>query len=255
MLQERKKLRRQRKQEKQQEEQEKIRLGLMDAPAPRGAYPYFSMHTQPHYITPYPPFCASSPRHARPDNAPLPLPSERRCPWVTYTADARAIVTVSNLMRVLGNDAIQEPTRVEQAVRQAGADRQQAHMSANEGTALTGPRGFRPHAQWTDPHNMATCLCVCACMCAYVRVWVCGCGWVWASCTARKLTAEQKREKVLKRLAEDRATDTLVAVFRVADLSHPQRRFKVSRNAQQMGLSGVALAFSGVSAVIVEGGP
>ena len=55
--------------------------------------------------------------------------------------------------------------------------------------------------------------------------------------------------------AEDRAADTLVAVFRVDDLSHPQRRYKVDINAQQLALTGAAVTTSAVSVVIVEGGP
>ena len=73
--------------------------------------------------------------------------------------------------------------------------------------------------------------------------------------TARKLTKEQRKEKTLKKIDEDRAADTLVAVFRVDDLSHPQRRYKVDINAQQLALTGAAVTTSAVSVVIVEGGP
>jgi len=112
-------------------------------------------------------------------------------------------VKISNLMRVLGNEAIQDPTKVEQDVRQQIAERLQTHISANQ---------------------------------------------------ARKLTPEQKKEKVLKKIEEDRAADTLVAVFRIEDFSRPQWRFKVEVNANQMHLTGCAVATSDMSVVVVEGG-
>ena len=74
------------------------------------------------------------------------------------------------------------------------------------------------------------------------------------ACTARKLTAEQRKEKVVKKVEEDRAADTVVAVFRVDDLSHPQRQYKVSVNAGQMALTGTAVITHDISVVIVEGG-
>lgn len=43
--------------------------------------------------------------------------------------------------------------------------------------------------------------------------------------------------------------------FRVNDLSHPQHKFKVDKNANQYNLSGVAIEYSGMNLVVVEGGP
>lgn len=59
---------------------------------------------------------------------------------------------------------------------------------------------------------------------------------------------------MVKKIEEDRAADTVVAVFRVDDLSHPQRQYKVSVNAGQMALTGTAVITHDISVVIVEGG-
>jgi U4/U6 small nuclear ribonucleoprotein PRP3 len=78
---ERKKIRLQRRREEEREMQEKIRLGLMEAPAPK--------------------------------------------------------VKIANLMRVLGTEAVQDPTKVEAVVRAQMALRQERHESANESRKLT----------------------------------------------------------------------------------------------------------------------
>jgi len=48
--------------------------------------------------------------------------------------------------------------------------------------------------------------------------------------------------------------DECVALFRINDLSHSQKRFKVDKNAQQLNLTGVVLIFPTFSMVVVEGG-
>ena len=84
---ERKKVRKQQRREREVEIQEKIRLGLVDKPEPKG----WSLQ-----------YCGSS--------------TEWYC---------CGIVRISNLMRVLGNDAVQDPTKVEAMVRaQMAAERQ-----------------------------------------------------------------------------------------------------------------------------------
>ncbi|KAJ2615163.1 U4/U5/U6 small nuclear ribonucleoprotein prp3 [Coemansia sp. RSA 1804] len=71
---------------------------------------------------------------------------------------------------------------------------------------------------------------------------------------ARKLTKEQRREKAETKAQEAEQRDGLLcAVFRVHKLSHPQHRYKVSINADQMSLSGCALACPQMSVVVVEG--
>ncbi|KAI8052999.1 pre-mRNA processing factor 3-domain-containing protein [Syncephalis plumigaleata] len=113
-------------------------------------------------------------------------------------------VKMSNLMRVLGNEAIQDPTKMEAYVRNEMRKRQDAHMKANE---------------------------------------------------ERKLTDEERREKRQRKLNEDAAKGIEVLVFRINSLTHPQKKFKVETNANQLGLTGAAIISSRFSVVIVEGGP
>ncbi|XP_062511867.1 U4/U6 small nuclear ribonucleoprotein Prp3-like [Corticium candelabrum] len=113
-------------------------------------------------------------------------------------------VKISNLMRVLGNEAIQDPTKIEAHVRAQMAERQRKHEEAN---------------------------------------------------AARKLTKDERKAKVLKKIIEDTSLGVHVAVFRVRDLSNPAHKFKVDMNAQQYHLTGCTILFKDVNLVIVEGGP
>jgi len=72
---------------------------------------------------------------------------------------------------------------------------------------------------------------------------------------ARKLTPEERKEKKRRKLVEDTANGVTVAVFRVNDLSHPQRRFKVDATARDAHMTGVALLAPNFAVVVVEGGP
>ena len=106
-------------------------------------------------------------------------------------------------MKVLGNEAIQDPTKIEDKVRQQIEQRMQAHLAANE---------------------------------------------------ARKLTPEQRRAKKRKKLLEDLAREARAMVFRVQNLSDPQKRYKIDINAQQLYLSGCCLITPDFVFIIVEGG-
>ncbi|XP_022012232.1 protein RDM16 isoform X1 [Helianthus annuus] len=113
-------------------------------------------------------------------------------------------VKMSNLMRVLGAEATQDPTRLEMEIRSAAAEREQAHVDRN---------------------------------------------------IARKLTPAERREKKERKLFDDNNTlETIVSVYKVNDLSHPQTRFKVDVNAQENRLSGCAVISEGICVVVVEGG-
>nr|XP_043610016.1 protein RDM16-like isoform X2 [Erigeron canadensis] len=113
-------------------------------------------------------------------------------------------VKMSNLMKVLGSEATQDPTRLEMEVRSAAAEREQAHVDRN---------------------------------------------------IARKLTPAERREKKERKLFDDNNTlETIVSVYKVNDLSHPQTRFKVDVNAQENRLSGCAVISEGICVVVVEGG-
>ncbi|XP_071729162.1 protein RDM16-like [Rutidosis leptorrhynchoides] len=116
-------------------------------------------------------------------------------------------VKMSNLMRVVGSEATQDPTRLEMKIRSAAAEREQAHVDRN---------------------------------------------------IARKLTPAERREKKERKLFDDNnnTLETIVSVYKVNDLSHPQTRSKVYVNAEQNRLSGCAVMLSkgGVCVVVVEGG-
>ncbi|KAK6136092.1 hypothetical protein DH2020_030197 [Rehmannia glutinosa] len=113
-------------------------------------------------------------------------------------------VKMSNLMKVLGSEATQDPTRLEMEIRSAAAEREQAHIDRN---------------------------------------------------IARKLTPAERREKKERKLFDDpNAVDTIVSVYKINDLSHPQARFKVDINAQENRLTGCAVISEGISVVVVEGG-
>uniref|UniRef100_A0A667WD17 U4/U6 small nuclear ribonucleoprotein Prp3 n=1 Tax=Myripristis murdjan TaxID=586833 RepID=A0A667WD17_9TELE len=113
-------------------------------------------------------------------------------------------VRISNLMRVLGTEAVQDPTKVEAHVRAQMAKRQKAHEEAN---------------------------------------------------AARKLTAEQRKEKKVKKLKEDLTHGVHIAVYRIRNLHNPAKKFKVEANANQLYLTGTVVLHKDVNIVVVEGGP
>ncbi|XP_034553366.1 U4/U6 small nuclear ribonucleoprotein Prp3 isoform X2 [Notolabrus celidotus] len=113
-------------------------------------------------------------------------------------------VRISNLMRVLGTEAVQDPTKVEAHVRAQMAKRQKAHEEAN---------------------------------------------------AARKLTAEQRKEKKVKQLKEDLTDGVFIAVYRIRNLQNPAKKFKVEANANQLYLTGTVVLHRDVNIVVVEGGP
>uniref|UniRef100_A0A3Q3GX09 U4/U6 small nuclear ribonucleoprotein Prp3 n=1 Tax=Labrus bergylta TaxID=56723 RepID=A0A3Q3GX09_9LABR len=113
-------------------------------------------------------------------------------------------VRISNLMRVLGTEAVQDPTKVEAHVRAQMAKRQKAHEEAN---------------------------------------------------AARKLTAEQRKEKKVKKLKEDLTDGVHIAVYRIRNLQNPAKKFKVEANANQLYLTGTVVLHRDVNLVVVEGDP
>ncbi|KTF74947.1 hypothetical protein cypCar_00039919, partial [Cyprinus carpio] len=113
-------------------------------------------------------------------------------------------VRISNLMRVLGTEAVQDPTKVEAHVRAQMAKRQKAHEEAN---------------------------------------------------AARKLTAEQRKEKKVKKLKEDLSHGVHIAVYRIRNLHNPAKKFKVEANANQLYLTGTVVLHKDVNIVVVEGDP
>ncbi|CDO75637.1 hypothetical protein BN946_scf184840.g20 [Trametes cinnabarina] len=69
----------------------------------------------------------------------------------------------------------------------------------------------------------------------------------------RKLTDEQRREKIENKKLEEEKKGIYGAVFKVKTLSDPSHRFKVRKNAEQMNLTGVCIFHPSFSMVYVEG--
>ena len=112
-------------------------------------------------------------------------------------------VKKANLMRVLGNEALSDPTAVEARVEREIRDRHQAHMQINED---------------------------------------------------RKLTKEQKLEKLEVNREKDAAKGIHMLVFKINSLANGQHRYKVGINAEQLALTGVCIMHPKLSLIIVEGG-
>ncbi|KAJ7885084.1 pre-mRNA processing factor 3-domain-containing protein [Mycena olivaceomarginata] len=101
-------------------------------------------------------------------------------------------VRLSNMMKVLTSDAVQDPTRVEARIRR--------EMNAE-----------------------------------------------------RKLTDEQRREKVEGKKVEEEKRGVVGAVFKIKNLSDRAHRWKVRKNAEQFGLTGLCIFNPHFSMVYVEG--
>ncbi|KAG0234097.1 hypothetical protein BGW41_001234 [Actinomortierella wolfii] len=112
-------------------------------------------------------------------------------------------VKLSNMMRVLGEEAVLNPTQIEMRVRQETQARLEAHLSANE---------------------------------------------------ARKLSPEERKAKEKAKREADVSKGIFCDVYRINDLSHPKKKFKVDTNAQQLGLTGMVILHPVMNVVIVEGG-
>lgn len=71
----------------------------------------------------------------------------------------------------------------------------------------------------------------------------------------RKLTDEQRREKLENKKMEEEKKGLVGAVFKVKILSDPAHQFKVRKNAEQLNLSGVCIFHPGFNVIYVEGAP
>ncbi|KAJ5961207.1 uncharacterized protein N7479_008357 [Penicillium vulpinum] len=112
-------------------------------------------------------------------------------------------VKKSNLMRVLGEQAVLDPTAVEARVAREIADRKEKHEIDNEN---------------------------------------------------RKLTKEQRREKLAAQQEKDASLGVFQSVYRIDSLASGRNRFKIGKNAQQNNLTGVCVMHPRLNLVIVEGG-
>lgn len=112
-------------------------------------------------------------------------------------------VKKSNLMRVLGEQAVKDPTAVEARVNKEITERREDHETMNED---------------------------------------------------RKLTKDQRREKLANQQETDAQLGIYVSVYRIDNLASGRNRFKINKNAEQNALTGVCVTHPKVNLVIVEGG-
>lgn len=99
-------------------------------------------------------------------------------------------VKQGNLMRVLGEEAVKDPTAVEARVKRQIAERKQTHLQQNE---------------------------------------------------ERKLTKEEKHEKLDSKKAADAAKGVYLTVYKVDSLANGRHQFKVSKNVEQWGGTGLCI--------------
>ena len=111
-------------------------------------------------------------------------------------------VKKSNLMRVLGEQAVKDPTAVEARVTREITERRENHEAANQ---------------------------------------------------ERKLTKDERREKLASQQDKDAEKGIHVSVYRVDNLANGRNRFKISKNAEQHALTGVCVMHHRLNLVIVEG--
>ncbi|EXM24905.1 hypothetical protein RAB80_013475 [Fusarium oxysporum f. sp. vasinfectum] len=112
-------------------------------------------------------------------------------------------VKKGNLMRVLGDVAVKDPTAVEARVNREIAERHQKHVETNE---------------------------------------------------ERKLTKDQKHDKLATNQQKDAEKGIHMLVFKIGSLANGQHRYKIGMNAEQLALTGICVMHPKFNLVIVEGG-
>lgn len=112
-------------------------------------------------------------------------------------------VKKSNIMRVLGEEVVKDPTAVEARVTREIAERRDAHNAANE---------------------------------------------------ERKLTKEQRLEKLANQQEQDANRGSSMCVYKIDNLANGRNRFKINKNAEQNALTGVCIMNPRFNLVVVEGG-
>ncbi|KAL0940816.1 u4 u6 small nuclear ribonucleoprotein prp3 [Colletotrichum truncatum] len=70
----------------------------------------------------------------------------------------------------------------------------------------------------------------------------------------RKLTKEEKHEKLIANQEKDAAKGIHILVFKIDSLANGQHRFKIGKNAEQYSLTGICIMHPKMNLVIVEGG-
>ncbi|KAF8423225.1 U4/U6 small nuclear ribonucleoprotein [Tirmania nivea] len=112
-------------------------------------------------------------------------------------------MTRANMMRVMGEEAVKNPTAVEARVDREIADRFNTHLQMNE---------------------------------------------------ERKLTKEQKEEKLMQNREKDLAKGIHCVVFRIENLSNGRHMFKINKFAEQYGINGICILNPKFNLVVAEGG-
>ncbi|KAM0554653.1 hypothetical protein ACHAPJ_006722 [Fusarium lateritium] len=112
-------------------------------------------------------------------------------------------VKKGNLMRVLGDVAVKDPTAVEARVNREIAERHQKHVETND---------------------------------------------------ERKLTKDQKHDKLATNQQKDAEKGIHMLVFKIGSLANGQHRYKIGVNAEQLALTGTCIMHPKFNLVIVEGG-
>ena len=107
------------------------------------------------------------------------------------------------MMRVLGEDAVKDPTAVEAKVNREIAERAQKHNQMNQD---------------------------------------------------RKLTKEEKHEKLEQKKAQDAAKGVYLTVYKIDSLANGRHLFKIGKNAEQMSGTGLCLSSPAFSLVLFESG-
>ncbi|KAK4702533.1 U4/U6 small nuclear ribonucleoprotein PRP3, partial [Phenoliferia sp. Uapishka_3] len=166
---EQKKMRRQRRLADMQDKQDRVKMGLLPPPPPKGQSEDFFSEA---YFSRY--LCQKPPK-----------------------------VKLSNMMNVLTQDAIADPTKIEAKVKREMAARENGHLRMN---------------------------------------------------AERKLTDEQRREKVAKEHDKDESKGIHAVCFKVRYLSNGAHKFKLKKNAEQQHLTGVCIFNPKFCLVLVEGG-
>lgn len=113
-------------------------------------------------------------------------------------------VTLNNMFKVLGDEAILDPSAAENRVRREINERKDKHLQENE---------------------------------------------------ERKLGKEEKAEKLARNQENDVARDVHLLVYKINNLSNGSIRWKLSKNAEQLGCTGVLILCPKFCLCICEGGP
>jgi U4/U6 small nuclear ribonucleoprotein PRP3 len=115
--------------------------------------------------------------------------------------------TLKNFMKIYVNDATQDPTKLEQKIREEMEQRRKNHELKS---------------------------------------------------AQMKLTPEQRKERKWEKIKKDEQKELLCSVYRLNNywaLSHPQNRFKLNANANELYITGVIIHHDHHHILIVEGGP